>query len=152
MLFQPIGSESWLSIGALYPFGSWMTLLFMANRGERRQLLAVFSTGQLQMDFTAGKCGLFYHKDDCDDSYFCVIVWKKTGFFCLPVTCVDVLLKATVNMLAGNENVWGTGFPMLTVYSAFSVSVWMSEFFKNSSPLVFFFTLKLQLILPVEFF
>lgn len=51
-----------------------MTLLFMVNRGERSQLLAVFSAGQLRRDFTAGIYGLFYHEDGCDDSYFCVIV------------------------------------------------------------------------------
>lgn len=67
-----------------------MTLLFMVNRGERSQLLAVFSTGQLQTDLTAGKCGLSCHKDGCDDSYFVELYERKHFFFPPPVTCLDV--------------------------------------------------------------
>lgn len=131
-------------LGAEWHFCSWLTEVKEANYW-------LSSTGQLQTDFTAGKYGLFYHKDGCDDSYFCVIVRKKTDLFSPSSDLCRCLLKTTVNMLVGNGNAWGTGFPMLTVYSAFSVSVWMRGFKFIFLLLFSFFTLKLQLILTVEF-
>lgn len=151
MLFQPIGSASWPSIGAFCPFGSWMTLLFVVNRGERSQLLPVFSTGQLQTDFTAGKYGLFCHKDGCDDSYFLWNCMKENRFFSPhppppPVTCVDVywkllwICRCGMGMCPHDNSVLGFFSGCLRGWG-------FLDFFFLLLFLLYFFSLQLQLIL-----